>query len=52
LYSNEEIDGLERIDLKEAEAILIVINKPIHQEEFMKLLKLSRNKEKIVFIPI
>lgn len=52
LYSNEEIDGLERIDLKEAEAILIVINKPIHQEEFMKLLKLSGNKEKIVFIPI
>ncbi len=52
IYSNEKIDNFESANLQEADLVLIVLRKPISEDEFIKLIKLSKNKEKVIFIPI
>lgn len=32
--------------------VLIVLRKPIIEDEFINFIKLSKNKEKVVFIPV
>jgi len=52
IYSNEKIDNFENVNLEEAELVLIVLRKPIIEDEFINFIKLSKNKEKVVFIPV